>query len=60
LYLEISIGNYRAISYIHEQGEVSSIEYTESTVNLRFRIHEKYVPKLSHLLGYEPTRTSTV
>jgi GTPase len=60
LYLEISIGNYRAISYIHEHGEVISIEYTESTVNLRFRIHEKYLPKLSHLLGYEPTRTSAV
>ena len=53
MYLEVSIGNYKAISYIHEHGEVNSIEYTDTSVNLNFRLHDKYAPKLSHLLGQD-------
>jgi 50S ribosomal subunit-associated GTPase HflX len=60
LYLEVPIGNYKAISYIHEHGEVNSIEYTDTSVNLKFRLHEKYAPKLSHILGHELKKPSTV
>ena len=51
--LELPIGNYKAISYIHEHGEVNQIDYTDTGVNLDFRIHEKYMPKLQHILGPE-------
>lgn len=60
LYLEVPVGNYKAISYIHEHGEVNSIEYADTSVNLKFRLHEKYAPKLSHLLGYELKKASNV
>lgn len=53
--LEVPIGNYKAISYIHEHGEVKSINYTETGVQLDFRIHEKYLPKLEYLIGAETT-----
>lgn len=53
--LEVPIGNYKAISYIHEHSEVNSINYTETGVQLDFRIHEKYLPKLEYLIGAETT-----
>ncbi len=55
LNMELPIGNYKAISYIHEHGEVKSINYTETGVQLEFRIHEKYLPKLEYLIGAETT-----
>lgn len=53
LRLELPVGNYKAISYIHDHGEVNQIDYTDTSVRLNFRIHEKYVPKLQHILGPE-------
>ena len=53
LRLELPVGNYKAISYIHDHGEVNQIDYTDTSVRLNFRIHEKYMPKLQHILGPE-------
>ncbi len=51
--LEVPIGNYKAISYIHENSEVKKLNYSDVALEVSFRIHQKYLPKLNYLLKQE-------
>lgn len=51
--LELPVGAFKVISYIHEKGEVKEIAYLEHCTRVSFRIHEKYLPRMYHILNSE-------
>lgn len=55
--MELPVGNFKAISYIHENGEVSELRYLEESVAISFKMHKKFMPKFTSLCDRETSGT---
>jgi GTP-binding protein HflX len=53
---EIHVGNFKAISYIHENAEVKELVYLEDVARVSFRMHNKFMNRLQFLLEQETSQ----
>lgn len=51
--LDIHVGNFKAISFIHENAEVGALVYVEDIASISFRMHNKFMNRLQQLLRQE-------
>lgn len=50
---ELPIGNFKVISYIHENGDVHNVHYGDDITEISFKMHVKFMPKLMSLYNDE-------
>lgn len=53
--LTIPIEYSKPIAYIHQYGEVRKIDYSDTSVEVSFKMHKNYTPKLMYMIRTETT-----